>query len=458
MKRCAAAIMLCALTTVLCGLGSAWAVTYAYIPSYANDAVVRVNTSEQTYDAVIFDGGACSPYGAAVAPDGSFVIITCTDEDAVTALTNADFEDDTAPGTAEVGNEPRGVAIDPEGNFAFVANFGDDTVSVINVDTITITDTVTVGDGPFGVAAIHQESASRIKVYVSNYNAGSVSVIIQDGAEFAVETIGAVGNNPVGLAATPDGKYIYVANFNGGLTGSVTVIQTEDDTVIDTIQAGRGSWGVAVGVKGQYAFVTNSSNTANSVTLVRTSDNSVRGTLASVGILPHGLAAPKNGDFAYVINQAGDNPIGRIELNVTNSTATVDLIAQDTTHSIDGAFALGTFIGGTPPAPPADLTVAADGDDAVLAWSDNSDDEAGFKIERRQVHTSETGEAAYEEIGEADENATEFTDNTAIGGDSYQYRIRAYNEAADSDYVTGTETVTPDSDSFSWCFIGTLLH
>ncbi len=458
MKRYAAAIMLCALGAVLCGLGTAWAVTYAYIPSYADNSVVRVNTSEQTFDSVAFDSEPCSPYGAAVAPDGRFVVITCLDEDAVTALTNAEFDGDASPETAEVGNEPRGVAIDPEGDYAFVANTGDDTVSVINVDTITITDTVTVGDGPFGVAAIHQASESRIKVYVSNYNAGTVSVLIQDGAEFVVETINAVGANPVGVAATPDGQFIYVANYNSGLTGSVTVIRTEDDTIVDTIQAGRGPWGVAVGAKGQYAFVSNSSNTANSLTLIRTSDNSVRGTLPNVGILPHGVAAPKNGDFAYVINQAGVDPIGLIELNTTNSTATVELLAQDVTHTIDGAFALGTFIGGTPPEPPTNLTVAADDDDVALSWSDNSDDEAGFKIERRQIRASDTQEAAYTEIGEADENATEFTDRTAIGGDSYEYRIRAYNEAADSDYVTGTETVTPQSDDFSWCFIGTLLH
>jgi YVTN family beta-propeller protein len=458
MKRNAAAIMLCALAAVLCGLGSAWAVTYAYIPSYTDNSVVRVNTSEQTYDSVVFDDEPCSPYGAAVTPNGRFVVITCTDEDAVTALTNANFDDGTAPGTAAVGNEPRGVAIDPRGSFAFVANFGDDTVSIINIDTTTVAETVDVGDGPIGVAAIHQASESRIKVYVSNFNAGTVSVIIQNGAEFVVETISAVGNNPVGVAATPDGKHIYVANYNNGLIGSVRVIRTEDDTIIGTIQVGRGPWGVAVGAKGQYAFVSNSNNAANSITLIRTSDHSARGTLTNVGALPHGLAAPKNGDFAYVINQAGDNPIGRIELNAINGTATVELIAQHTTHTISGAFALGTFIGGTPPARPTDLTVAAGGDDAELTWTDNSTDEAGFKIERRQVRASQIGEAAYEEIGEADENATEFTDRTAIGGNSYQYRIRAYNEAADSAYVTGTETVTPESDSFSWCFIGTLLH
>jgi YVTN family beta-propeller protein len=455
MKRFGAAILLCALASMIGGGGTAQAVTYAYIPSYDNDSVVRVNTSEQTFDSVTFDDGSCSPFGAAVAPDGSFVAITCLDEDAVTAVTNDDFDEDTTPETADVGNEPRGVAIDPEGDYVYVANSGSDTVSVINVDTITVLDTLDVGDGPFGVAAIHQESESRIKVYVSNYNAGTVSVIVHDGDQLDVTTINGVGTNPAGMAATPDGRFIYVANYNGGSTGSVTIIRTEDDAIVESVPAGRGPWGVAIGAKGQYAFVTNSDNAANSVTLISTENFSrITGT---VGVLPHGVAAPKNGEFAYVINQQGEVPISEVDTSLG-----VTPIAQDDTHPIEGAYALGTFIGGTPPARPTNLNVTVDGDNAELSWEDNSDDELGFKIERRAVEASDDnstdGTASdYEEIGEADENATEFTDSTVIGGTSYEYRIRAYNEAADSNYVTGSQTITPESDSFSWCFIGTLL-
>jgi YVTN family beta-propeller protein len=465
MKRYGVAILLSALAAMLCGLGTAWAVTYAYIPSYANDSVVRVNTSEQAFDSVTFGGDPCSPFGAAVAPDGSFVVITCLDEDAVTAVTNDDFDADTDPETAAVGNEPRGVAIDPEGDYVYVANYGEDTVSVINVDTITLIETLDVGDGPYGVAAIHQESPSRIKVYVSNYNAGTVSVLTYEGGAYEVTTINSVGINPVGVAATPDGRFIYVANYNNGQTGSVMVIQTEDDTIVESIQAGRGPWGVAIGAKGQYAFVTNAANNANSVTLISTENFSQ--ITNTVGTMPFGVAAPKNGDFAYAINQMGNLPISEVDTSLA-----VTPIAQDATHPIEGAYALGTFIGGTPPERPTNLTVAADGDDLTLSWTDNSSDEVGFKIERRILEDSGTSEddnttddnatdesdtSAFREIAEADENATEYTDTTVVGDNSYEYRIRAYNEAADSNYATSTQIVAPESESFSWCFIGTLL-
>jgi YVTN family beta-propeller protein len=450
MKRFGLVIVFCALSSLGFVVRPLWAVTYAYIPSLADDSVVRVDTSAETFASVAFSEDPCTPYGAAVMPDGSSILITCRDEDTVAELTNANFAGSGTPLFAEVGDQPRGVAIEPNGDYAYVANFGGDSVSVINIGTHTVTETVPVGDGPWGVAAIHDRSEERTKVYVTNYLDGTVTVIVHDGAEINTQTITGVGTGPIGIAGTPDGRYVYVANYTNGLVGTVAVIRTSDDTISDRITVGRGPWGVAVGAQGAYVYVTNSDNLSNSVTLIRTSDNAAVGTHA-VGNLPQGVAAPKYGDFAYVINQEGTDPISKIDS--ATSPATVTGIEQDADHPIDGAFALGAFIGGTPPARPSGLTSALDGDAVTLSWTDSSTDELGFKIERREV-----GDTIYEEIDEADANATEYTDNSVSDSTSYEYRIRAFNEAADSDYVTTSAEVTTEEDDFSWCFIGTLLN
>ncbi len=80
-------------------------------------------------------------------------------------------------------------------NTAYVANFNDDTVSVIRTSDNTVIDTITVGARPFGVAV------------------------------------------------KPDGAAVYVANANGD---TVSVIRTSDNTVIDTITVGNGPRAVAV--------------------------------------------------------------------------------------------------------------------------------------------------------------------------------------------------------------------
>lgn len=450
MKRFGLVIVFCALSSLGFDVRPLWAVTYAYIPSLANKSVVRIDTGAGTFASVAFSEDTCTPYGAAVMPDGSSILITCRDEDIVAQLTNADFAGSGTPLFVAVGDQPRGVAIEPNGGYGYVANYGGDSVSVININTQTVTQTVPVGDGPWGVAAIHNQSTGIIKVYVANNLGGTVTVIVHDGSAIDTHTISGVGTGPVGVAATPDGQYVYVATYTSGLVGNVVVIRTSDDTISDRITVGRGPWGVAVGAKGAYVYVTNSDNLSNSVTLIRTSDHAVVGTQA-VGSLPQGVAAPKNGDFAYVVNQEGTDPINKIDSST--SPATVTSIEQDADHLIDGAFALGAFIGGTPPAQPSGLIGALDGDAVALSWTDNSTDELGFKIERREV-----GDTLFEEIAEADANAIGYTDGTVRGGASYEYRIRAFNEAAESNYSATSAEVTTEEESFSWCFIGTLLN
>ena len=80
--------------------------------------------------------------------------------------------------TIGVGNDPYGVAVSPTGPEAgdvFVANLNDDTVSVINPATDTVS-TIPVGSEPPGVAA-SPTGPEAGTIYVTNYGSGTVSVI-----------------------------------------------------------------------------------------------------------------------------------------------------------------------------------------------------------------------------------------------------------------------------------------
>jgi hypothetical protein len=82
-------------------------------------------------------------------------------------------------------------------------------------------------------------------------------------------------------------------------------------------------------------------------------------------------------------------------------------------------------------ATPSGLTATAvNGLQVSLAWTDQSANEAGFRIERRQLPGGD-----YSVIGAAGPNAASFLDNTAPGlqpGFSYSYRILAYRVLADN--------------------------
>jgi YVTN family beta-propeller protein len=134
---------------------------------------------------------------------------------------------------------------------AYITNSGDGTVSVINTETNTVIATIPCGGCGGGMAV----SPDGSKVYIAN-SSNSVS-IIATGTNTVVATI-PVGSSPSGVAVAPDGSKVYVTNTgNGESPGTVSVIATATDTVIATIPVGFGPTGIAVTPEGSKVYVAN---------------------------------------------------------------------------------------------------------------------------------------------------------------------------------------------------------
>jgi len=130
---------------------------------------------------------------------------------------------------------------------AYITNEGSSTVSVIDTATNTVIATIPVGSHPQGVAVTPDGS----RVYVANEGGlegvGTVSVI-----STATNTVTGipipVGSLPIGVAVTPDGSRVYVAN-QGAVegVGTVSVISTATNTVTGIpIPVGSYPFGLAV--------------------------------------------------------------------------------------------------------------------------------------------------------------------------------------------------------------------
>jgi len=175
-------------------------------------------------------------------------------------------------------------------------------------------------------------------MYVTNYGSGTVSVI-NTSTNTVVNTI-TVGTRPYGVAITPNGLYAYVANVG---SGTVSVINTSTNTVVDTITVGGSPLGVAITPNGLYAYVTHGGGT---VSVINTATNTVVNTI-SVGSSPWAVAITPNGLYAYVAN-AASNTISVIDTstNTVVDTISVGSNSFDIKITPDGKYAYLPYYGG----------------------------------------------------------------------------------------------------------------
>jgi len=99
----------------------------------------------------------------------------------------------------------------------------------------------------------------------------------------------------------------------------------------------------------------------------------------------------------------------------------------------------GSVVVQLPPASPSALSVSADGAAAVnISWSDNSDNESSFSVERSLDNIN------FSEIGIVSANTTSYNDNGLLSETTYYYRVKASNNAGASSY-SNTGTVTTEA-------------
>jgi len=125
--------------------------------------------------------------------------------------------------------------------FAYISN--SNSVSVIDTATHppSVVATIPVGSSSGGVAV----APDGKRVYVANFDGSLVWVI--DTATNMVVAIVPVGNAPLGVAVNPDGKHVYVGN-----SGDLSVIDTATNMVAATVPV--GGTGVAVAPDGKHAY------------------------------------------------------------------------------------------------------------------------------------------------------------------------------------------------------------
>ncbi len=183
--------------------------------------------------------------------------------------------------TGTVAESPAG-AMASVGNTVYAAIPSSDELVAIDATTRAVTDRVTVGDFPDGVAVVAG------KAYVANATSGDVSVV--DLATFTVVATVPGLDNPIGPAAA--GGKVYVSS-----AGAIHVIDPATDTVVTTIAGASGYPYELLG----YVYVLEYSHVA----IIETTGDTILGGFDTGGELAVGIA--EHDGFTYVANAISNN-------------------------------------------------------------------------------------------------------------------------------------------------------
>lgn len=242
--------------------------------------------------------------------------------------------------TISVGNNPVGAitAKTINGLYLYVANSGSNTITVIDTATNAIVTTINSVQFSFTQAMSTCNCANRF-IYVTNSGSNTVSVIDTDtntiltGAGFPI----VVGNNPGGIATTPNCSFVYVSNISDN---TVSKIATVTNTVVGLpIIVGTFPFGVTITPNGSFVYVVN--NGTENVSVIRTSDDTVTTTIPLPFTQALGSAITPDGAFVYVTdnsnNVAGD---GRVDIIRTADNTVIGNIS-----GFSNPVSFGLFIG-----------------------------------------------------------------------------------------------------------------
>ena len=138
----------------------------------------------------------------------------------------------TAAATIQVGNEPRGVVLSPDGARAFVMVSGENAVDVLDLKTRTPAARIPAGHEPwYGALA---PDGSRLAV--GNALSGDVT-LIDTAALTVTATVPMRGRNLRRLAVSPDGAWAYVAHIAD--RGEPTTLQNIERGLVLDNRLGR---------------------------------------------------------------------------------------------------------------------------------------------------------------------------------------------------------------------------
>lgn len=273
----------------------------AYVSSAISNTVTVIDTTDNSVVTTI--GGFAGPRKLSATPDGKQVYVANLSAGNILVIdadTNT-ISDTILPFGPFAG--PTDVCVLPNGTKAYSMNLGNDTISVIDTSTNTISSTISLtapllclpsSDSSilyvvtaFGdFVEIDTSSESIINTNVLGFSPSSLDISSDDTtayissgsstnlgivtiSPFSVATVNVTSGSD-GVSVTNDDAFVYVNNLTGG---TIRVVDTSSNTVVDTVTASGSLSNSAASPDGKFIYVCGTSS--SSVQVVEISSNTV---------------------------------------------------------------------------------------------------------------------------------------------------------------------------------------
>jgi YVTN family beta-propeller protein len=216
-----------------------------------------------------------------------------------------------------------GLAISPDGTTLYVANYQNDSLSIINTATRTISNEIhffvpgqatAVGEMPYWPVVVSNAQGAPVKTYVSSQRDGQVLDVSASGSVNVIT----VGGEPNRMALSADQLRLYVAN---GDLDEIEVIDTAKDVVRSRISVARPGYkykgsnpnSLALSPNGRSLYVTLGGE--NAVAVIDLASQQLLGRIPT-GWYPSSVSVSTDGARLFVVNMksnAGPNREYRVD-------------------------------------------------------------------------------------------------------------------------------------------------